>query len=139
MGFRLTKKNKYHAVKETVDGIRFDSRAEAQRYRQLKMLQQAGVSIGLACHPRFELIPGAVLDGIKEQGIYYTADFSYVEPGGGIVVEDVKGVTTRDYLLRRKMMLLIRGIEVREIDANTLKERVWRKKKKHTRSGYSII
>lgn len=130
--------NKYGAVKVTVDGITFDSRAEEKRYGQLKILQDAGEIVGLTCHPRFELIPGAVIDGKMERGISYTADFAYIEHGK-FVVEDVKGVATRDYELRKKMMLLLRGIRVREIDAKTMEVRKCKKRKGRTKSEFWTI
>lgn len=133
---RDSRSTKYGAIKTTVDGITFDSRAEARRFCELRLLQQAGEITGLTVHPRYELIPGAVIDGISEKPIRYTADFAYMEHGK-LIVEDVKGAVTRDYELRRKMMLLLRGITIREIDAKTGKEREWRKKKSRTRKGCS--
>ena len=127
-----SRSNKFNAVARTVDGIRFDSTAESRRYMELKLMQAAGEITGLTCHPQFELIPGAVIDGQKIQGIKYTADFAYIEHGT-FIVEDVKGDPTRDYELRRKMMLLLRGIKVREIDAETLKEREWTKSRRRKR------
>ena len=135
--FPLSKRNKYNAKKITIDGIRFDSIAESRRYGELKLLQKAGIITGLTVHPGFELIPGAVINGRKEQGIRYTADFAYIEKGK-FIVEDVKGEPTEAYKLRRKMMLLLRGIEVREIDANTMEEREWRIRKRIRRKSLTI-
>lgn len=85
-------RSKYGAVPKVVDGIRFDSKAEANRYGELKFLERAGKIVGLKLQPEFLLtvddgtFPGAakVLLG------RYIADFSYMSPVGEIV-EDVKG------------------------------------------------
>ena len=105
--------NKYGAKKSVADGITFDSRREMERYYELKLLQQGRAISGLKLQPRFELIPkqdrakrigerGLVYWQEGEPAVHYTADFEYYENGLHIV-EDVKGVRTRDYVLRRKL------------------------------------
>ena len=89
---------KYNNKKTTVDGIKFDSKGEANRYCELKLLERAGEISDLKLQPRFELLPKQK----DERAINYTADFMYQEDGE-TVVEDFKGKETRDYIMRRKM------------------------------------
>ena len=89
---------KYNNRKTVVDGIKFDSKGEARRYSELKLLQRAGEISDLKLQPRFELLPKQK----DERAINYTADFMYQE-GTETVVEDFKGKATRDYIMRRKM------------------------------------
>lgn len=101
--------NKYNAKKTYVDGIAFDSRKEAKRYQELKLLERGGVISDLDCQVKFELIP-------KQEGerpCYYVADFVYTE-NGKKVVEDVKGFRTDVYKLKRKLMLERHGIKILE-------------------------
>ena len=126
-------RNKYGARKTRVDGIEFDSKREADRYRELKLLEKAGRIDGLRLQVKFELIPAQYEDtgetykrGEKagqpkkrliERAITYIADFVYFETEPVIVngiktkraindrwiVEDVKGMRTKEYILKRKM------------------------------------
>ncbi len=96
------KKHKYNAQPTTVDDSRFDSKAEAQRYGELKLLEEAGAISKLAIHPRFELLPRML--GRKLRKVVYEADFSYQERGQS-VVEDVKGVETAVWRLKRNLFL----------------------------------
>lgn len=100
----LVRKSKYHAEKTEVDGIRFDSKKEADRFARLKLLEKAGVIKDLKLQPRFELQEPFICDGKKERKIEYVADFQY-ECGGKIIVEDVKGAKTQVYKLKRKLFL----------------------------------
>lgn len=90
--------NKFSAVRTVVDGIKFDSKMEARRYSELKLLERAGVIKGLRPHPRFALLVNHELIG------HYTPDSSYIE-GKTYTVEDVKSRPTRttDYVLRSKL------------------------------------
>lgn len=102
--------SKFKANKTILDGIQFDSKREAQRYSELKLLERAGVIQNLRLQVKFELIP-------KQQGeraCTYIADFVY-EENGQTVVEDVKGMKTKDYIIKRKLMLWMHGIKIREI------------------------
>ena len=92
--------NKYGAAKTTFDGITFDSVFEAERWIELKILERAGIIKDLCRQVRFEVIPKTG----RNRAHHYTADFTYTENGKKIV-EDVKGVKTRDYLLRRDLLL----------------------------------
>jgi hypothetical protein len=96
--------SKYHARKLTVDGRTFDSRAEANRYRQLVLLQRAGKISALACQVRFVLQDGFKKNGKTYRPIVYVADFTYTDnERDRVVVEDVKGVRTKEYLLKKKL------------------------------------
>jgi hypothetical protein len=95
--------NKYGAKKTEIDGINFDSKREADRYNQLKLLKQASVIADFECHPKFELQPAFTKNGTRYQAITYTADFLVTYPNGRQEVEDVKGVLTRDFQIRRKL------------------------------------
>lgn len=95
--------NKYHARKTTIDGITFDSRAEAARYTELKLLERAGEITSLVLQPEFELIPGYTKNGRKVRSVKYIADFMYTDRNGKTVIEDVKGVRTKEFLLKKKI------------------------------------
>ena len=96
--------NKYNARKVTIDGIKFDSKAEARRYGELKLLVQAGEITDLECHPRFRLLDGVTWNGKRYRPVNYTADFQYRE-GDKTVVEDVKSRATKTtaFVLRMKL------------------------------------
>lgn len=100
--------NKYNARKCIVDGVKFDSQAEARRYAELKLLRAQGHIAALRIHPRYEL-QEAFRDstGKKHRAIHYEADFEY-QDGGQTVVEDVKGgkaTQTAVFRLKRKLFL----------------------------------
>ena len=98
-------RNKYNARKTMIDGIVFDSKAEAERYLFLKSEEQAGNISNLCCHPRYVLQPSFKVDGKTIRAITYTADFSYTSLKGIPIVEDVKGVKTAVYNLKKRMFL----------------------------------
>ena len=115
---------KYHSVKTTIDGIKFDSKKEARRYEQLIELMNDGVIRDLKLQPHFTLQEAfKTIDGESVKSIVYVADFSYrmrsMDAGGEeywpLVVEDVKGVKTDVYQLKRKMMIEKFGIIVKEV------------------------
>lgn len=109
-------KSKYNAVKTEVDGIKFDSAKESKRYANLKLLERAGVIENLKLQPRFLLQEGFTYNGHKERKIEYVADFQY-ERNGQTIVEDVKGMKTEVYKLKRKLFLYkYRDIVFREVD-----------------------
>jgi hypothetical protein len=104
--------NKYRNRKTEIDGIVFDSKREAQRYAELQLLQRAGKIRDLSMQVEFELIPKQ--DG--ERACKYKADFVYhVADTGKMVVEDVKGKRTREYIIKRKLMLWRHGIKIVEV------------------------
>lgn len=108
-------RSKYKSKKANVDGIAFDSQKEARRYKELLLLDRAGVIQDLQMQVKFELIPSQRIDGkVVERACTYKADFVYRE-NGKTVVEDTKGFKTKDYIIKRKLMLWVHGIRVKEI------------------------
>ena len=108
------KGSKYHATKTLVNGIMFDSKKEADRYCELKLLEKAGKIQNLQLQVKYDLIPASKKSGERlERPISYIADFVYTEDGE-TVVEDVKGVKTDVYKIKRKLMIQKYGIWIRE-------------------------
>lgn len=99
--------NKYNARRERQNGHNFDSQAEASRYQELRLLESAGEITDLRVHPRFVLQDKFTdSDGCKHQAIIYEADFSYRDAERGqTIVEDVKGVETQLWRVKRKLFL----------------------------------
>lgn len=97
--------SKYRAKKTTVDGITFDSKAESRRYTDLRLLEKAGIISDLELQPLFRLQDGFTDGkGTRHRSIDYVADFRYIEDGR-TVVEDVKGMRTPVYKLKKKLLL----------------------------------
>lgn len=96
------RRGKYNARPVDADGYHFDSAAEYRRYNELALLQRAGAITDLEIHPRFVIHP-------KDQhgrALYYEADFAYYDRNRcANVVEDVKGVRTAVYQLKRRLFL----------------------------------
>lgn len=104
--FRAMKsRSKYGNKRVVVDGRDFDSQAEAERYKQLKLSQLAGEIEGLICQPPFELQAGfRDRAGVKHRAIIYRADFRYTEVRTGAqVAEDVKGARTKEFRIKEKL------------------------------------
>jgi hypothetical protein len=124
--------NKYGNKKVVIDGEAFDSKREYYRYRDLKFLEECGAISNLRRQVTYELIPvqrelstkvykkgrkkGQPIPGkVIEKAVTYIADFAYKDTSTGKeVVEDAKGVRTKDYIIKRKLMLYIHGIKLRE-------------------------
>lgn len=107
-----SKGRKYGNIPTELDGIRFDSKAEARRYAELKMYQTGGVISNLQRQVRFQLTVNNVKCGV------YIADFCYTDTAGSFVVEDVKGgkaTQTPLYRLKKKLMFAIYGYEIKEV------------------------
>ncbi len=104
---------KYGNKKTVIDGIMFDSKKEAYRYRELSLMQKAGKIKDLRLQVRFELIPKQKGKYRNERKCEYIADFVYYQ-NGETVVEDTKGKRTPDYIIKRKLMLQVHGISVKE-------------------------
>lgn len=112
---RLSNGSKYHNTRTRVDGEAFDSKREAARYRELLLMEQAGYIRELKKQVVFPLIPSQRVNGrVVERKCDYRADFTYYE-GDEFVVEDVKGFRTPDYIIKRKLMLWIHGIRIKEV------------------------
>lgn len=128
-------KRKYNNKKIIVDGIKFDSKKEALRYKELKMLERAGIIHNLQRQVKYVLVPAQyertdeVYTRGKDKGkpkkgrlieceCAYYADFVYLQ-GGNTIVEDVKGYRDGQaynlFVIKRKLMLYVHGIIVKEI------------------------
>jgi len=98
-------RSKYHAKKTEVDGIVFDSKKEAEYYATLLLLQKSGVVVKLERQVKFELQPHFRYNKKMERAITYVADFVVTYKDGHEEVVDVKGMRTREYSLKRKLLL----------------------------------
>ena len=109
--------SKYKNKKTTFCGIEFASRKEAARYKQLKAWQELGLISDLSLQQKFVLIPTQRIEGeLVEHECAYVADFMYTDnETGKTVVEDTKGFRTRDYIIKRKLMLWKFGIRIKEV------------------------
>lgn len=107
------KPSKYGNKKMMIDGITFDSQKEGARYLQLKTLERAGKISKFELQKVFELCPAVTIQGKKKRALTYRADFCY-EENGQVVVEDVKGMVTDVYKIKRHLMKHLFGIDVRE-------------------------
>lgn len=108
---------KYNNKKVTVNGQVFDSKKEANRYKELLLLEKAGAIKDLRMQVKFTLIPAQrdeATGKVVERECSYKADFVY-EEDGKTVVEDVKGFRTKEYIIKRKLMLWRYGIRIREV------------------------
>ena len=123
-------KSKYHSKKITVDGRTFDSKKEYLRYCELALLEKAGQIENLRYQVKFQLLPSYIetyprysektgkrlKDGKRtiEKECSYIADFVYTE-NGETVVEDTKGFRTTEYIIKRKLMLWVHHIKIKEV------------------------
>lgn len=121
--------SKYNNTKVVAaNGEKFDSVKEYQRWRELRLLEIAGKISDLQRQVLFELIPSQwetyerygkkgqrLKDGQRcvEKSVVYVADFVYTHEGK-LMVEDAKGVRTADYVIKRKLMLYLKGIKILE-------------------------
>ena len=99
---RSRSRTKYGNRFTVVDGIRFDSCAEADRYRVLRLRERAGEISDLELQPKFVLLPAFERNGTKYRAITYRGDFAYIENGRSIV-EDVKGMATDLFKVKEKL------------------------------------
>ncbi len=108
-------KTKYKNDKVVVDGISYDSRKEANRYQELLILEKLGEITELKRQVSFKLLPTQKINGkVVERSVNYVADFTYLDADGQYIVEDTKGFKTKDYIMKRKLMLYIHGIKITE-------------------------
>ena len=110
---RASRANKYGAVVTVVEGIWFDSAKEARRWQELRLLEQAGEIRGLERQPEYSLDISGGKVGV------YRGDFRYLERTaeggwGSVVVEDVKGIKTPVYRLKKRLLKALYAIDVRE-------------------------
>lgn len=122
---------KYKSKKIIIDGITFDSKKEGARYLQLRELEKKGLIKNLELQKTFELLPPQrekstmTKNGKEKQGktleraVNYIADFVYINELGEVVVEDVKGYKNggayQVFTIKRKLMLYVYGVKVKEI------------------------
>lgn len=113
-------RSKYGAKRTQVDGISFDSRAEAQRYSELMLLKRAGVVTEIELQPSYVLMPGFKhkATGERVQAITYKADFLVTYADGHQEIEDVKGFKTATYLLKKKLFMNLHpDLYIKEVSA----------------------
>lgn len=92
------------------------SKKENRRANELRLLQMAREISDLQEQVPYELIPAQYIDGkLVERSCKYVADFVYKDKNGNTVVEDTKGFRTADYIIKRKLMLKVHGIRIKEI------------------------
>ena len=121
-------RSKYHSKKVTIDGETFDSIKEYRRWCELKLLEKAGKIICLERQVKFVLVPAQYeqkWDEKKKQMVKgkcierecaYYADFVYMDAETGRrTVEDTKGFQTKEYIVKRKLMLYLHGIKIQEV------------------------
>ena len=111
---------KYHNEKTEVDGLKFDSRKEANRWCELQLMQKAGEIYELQRQVPFVVLPAQRDENGKliEREVKYVADFTYREKGvNRLVVEDTKSKATKtpEYIIKRKLMLYRLGLRIREV------------------------
>lgn len=125
MGARWKPKNrtsKYHAQKYG----NYDSKKEYRRAQALKVYEKQGVISDLQEQVSYELVPtqyeqvgetarGKPIMRCVERAVKYIADFVYKDKDGNEIVEDTKGMRTPEYIIKRKLMLYLKGIKIREI------------------------
>lgn len=118
---------KYHNKKVVIDGEIFDSKKEARRFTELLLMQRAGEISNLQRQVKYLLIPaqrepntvgkrGGIIKGkLIEREVSYIADFVYIDKAGQTVVEDTKGMKTKEYIIKRKLMLYLHNIRIKEV------------------------
>lgn len=117
-GKRYAAESKYKNEKITRMGETFDSIKECERWCQLRLLERGKAISDLQRQVKFELLPAQKdADGkVIERAVSYVADFTYVDKRTGeFIAEDTKGFKTKEYILKRKMMLYFHGIVIREV------------------------
>lgn len=108
--------SKYGNKKVNLDGMTFDSQKEAHRWCELKYMERAGLITNLVRQMPITLLPAQRNEKGKviERPVKYVADFMYEEDGKQIV-EDAKGVRTKEYIIKRKLLLYRYGIRIKEV------------------------
>lgn len=106
--FRKKKPGKYRNVKVEYDGIKFDSIKECNRYKKLKLIMATGEITNITLQPKFDIIVNNVKCG------FYKADFEITWKSGKVTIEDVKGMKTTVYQLKKRLVEAIYGITIIE-------------------------
>ena len=98
------KKKKFNNEEIIVDGIKFDSKLESERWKYLRLLEQAKEIKELRRQVKFELQPSFKKNGITIQSINYIADFTYYDLNKKkLIIEDTKGFKTNEYKIKKKL------------------------------------
>lgn len=126
-GYRAKNRSKYGSKRVVIDGQKFDSQKEADRWQELKWMERAGMISGLERQVHFQLTPAVYgpdiigpRGGRKKGKVIlekseYIADFCYTDnETEKYIVEDVKGYKTAEYILKKKMLYHLRGIMIHE-------------------------
>ncbi|AKI53134.1 DUF1064 domain-containing protein [Listeria monocytogenes] len=103
---RTSTRNKYNAKKVVIDDIKFDSKAEAAYYQQLKLLKMTGEVVSFDLQPEFILQDSFVKNGKKYHAIKYRADFLVRYKDGHEELIDVKGMLTKEFRIKQKLFEL---------------------------------
>lgn len=127
----MARRRKYGNAKVEYEGMTFDSRREFRRFLYLTDLQKNGEISGLELQKPYLLIPAQYVESgeiykrgknkgkpkmiLAEKECVYKADFVYTNADGTLVVEDAKGVRTKEYVIKRKLMLQVHGIKILEV------------------------
>lgn len=96
-------RSKYRAKKITIDGYTFDSKDEGRYYEYLKKLKAKGKIVNFELQPKYELQPGFKKNGKTYRAITYAPDFLIYHLDGSEELIDVKGMSTQQGEMRRKM------------------------------------
>jgi len=108
--------SKYNATRTKVDGIVFASKKEARRYSELRLLEKIGQVLDLELQPRFPVYIAPLRETGAVRVFTYIADFRYKDKDTGrIVIEDVKGVKTQVYKLKKRCVQAYYGIRISEV------------------------
>ncbi len=107
--------SKYNNRKITVDGITFDSKHEAEIYKQLKLLECSNQITNLQLQVPFILLDKYKINGKTVRAIKYIADFTFTNSNGQMEVWDAKGLRTECYKLKKKLFEYRYGIEIKEV------------------------
>lgn len=107
--------NKYKSKKTKFLGIDFMSLKEAMRYDELLILLNSGEISDLRLQVPFDLAPSVKFNGEKraKPALRYFADFVYFDKGGNRIVEDVKGIETKEFRIKRHLMASVHGIQIK--------------------------
>jgi hypothetical protein len=104
----VNSRSKYHSIKTAIGGRVFDSKAEANRFAELRLLMRAGEVKNIECQPKFLLQDSFKKNGKTYRKIEYIADFKITYADGRIEIEDVKskGTKTEAYKIKKKLFEL---------------------------------
>lgn len=107
-------RSKYRNKRVVAGGLHYDSKAEYRRHQELMLLEHSGEIRDLRFQVPFELVPSVRFIGARraQPAMRYIADFVYVDKTGRQIIEDVKGCMTREFILKRHLMLALLGLHI---------------------------